>query len=207
MRPLTPKTRGAIVYSYNCGHSSCTIAKQLGCRKTTVNDILKRLREIHSLTPKKPTGRPPLLDSPAQQKLKTFVKENGENRQLCSKKIATVWMAQTKQSVSHRTVRHNLKNWTHSLYSSSQTCNDRNTLSGLSWVGSWTWNWTVRKWRRVLFSDKSTFTQFQQGCQEMVWCEPGEELNPDCVSVTVKYSSSKMFWVDFPGMVLGQLFK
>ncbi|CAB4374174.1 unnamed protein product [Rhizophagus irregularis] len=79
MKPLTPKTRGVIVYGHNCGHSSRTIAKQLGCGKTTVNDILKRLRETHSLTPKKQTGRPPLLNSPAQQKLKSFIKENNEN--------------------------------------------------------------------------------------------------------------------------------
>ena len=55
-------------------------------------------------------------------------------------------------------------------------------------------NWTTRKWRRVLFSDESTFTQFQQGRQGKVWREPGEELNPDCVAVTVKHSPSKMFW-------------
>ncbi|CAB5380207.1 unnamed protein product [Rhizophagus irregularis] len=28
----------------------------------------------------------------------------------------------------------------------------------------------------------------------MVWREPGEELNPDCIAVTVKHNSSKMFW-------------
>ncbi|CAB5375263.1 unnamed protein product [Rhizophagus irregularis] len=109
MKPLTPKTHGAIVYGHNCGHSSHTIAKQLGCGKTTVNDILKRLRETHSLTPKKQTGRPPLLNSPAQQKLKSFIKENNENRRLCSKKIATTWTAQTKQPISRNTICRNLK--------------------------------------------------------------------------------------------------
>ncbi|GBC04983.1 hypothetical protein RclHR1_05990012 [Rhizophagus clarus] len=97
----------------NClrSHSSRTIAKQLGCGKTTINDILKRLRETHSLTPKKQTGHPPLLDSPAQQKLKSFIKEkeNNENRRLCSKKIATTWTAQTKQPISCNTIRRNLK--------------------------------------------------------------------------------------------------
>ena len=89
MKPLTPKTRGAIVYGFNCGHSSRTIAKQLGCGKTTVNDILKRYHETHSLTPKKKTGRPPLLNLPAQQELRAFVKENGENCRLCTKKEYT----------------------------------------------------------------------------------------------------------------------
>ncbi|CAB4487040.1 unnamed protein product [Rhizophagus irregularis] len=49
-------------------------------------------------------------------------------------------------------------------------------------------NWSARKWRRVLFSDESTFTQFQQGHQGKIWREPGEELNPNCISVTVKHS-------------------
>ncbi|GBB96224.1 hypothetical protein RclHR1_27010001 [Rhizophagus clarus] len=95
----------------NClqSHSSYTIAKQLGCGKTTVNDILKRLHETHFLTPKKQTGHPPLLDSPAQQKLKSFIKENNENHRLCSKKIATTWTAQTKQSIFCNTIHRNLK--------------------------------------------------------------------------------------------------
>jgi len=49
----------------------------------------------------------------------------------------------------------------------------------------------------VLFLNKSTFTQFQQERQGKVWCEPGEELNPDCISVTVKHNLSKMFWEYF----------
>ncbi|CAB4393965.1 unnamed protein product [Rhizophagus irregularis] len=96
MKPLTPKTHGAIVYGHNCGHSSRTIAKQLGCGKTTINDIFKRLRETHSLIPKKQTGRLLLLNSPAQQKLKSFIKENNENRRLCSKKLRP--LGQPKQS-------------------------------------------------------------------------------------------------------------
>ena len=80
MKALTPKTRGAIAYGYKCGQSGYTIAKQLGCNKTAVYNILKRLRETGSLTPRKQTGRPPLLSTSAQQKLKAFVQEDGETR-------------------------------------------------------------------------------------------------------------------------------
>ncbi|CAB4443071.1 unnamed protein product [Rhizophagus irregularis] len=67
------------------------------------------------------------------------------------------------------------------------------------------YNWTTRKWRRVLFSDESTFTQFQQGRQGKVWREPGEELNPDCIAVTVKHSPSRMFWECFSWRGLGPI--
>ena len=80
MKALTPKTRGAIAYGYSCGQSGHTIAKQLGCGKTAVYKVLKRLRETGSSTPKMQTGRPPLLNASAQQKLKAFVKEDGETR-------------------------------------------------------------------------------------------------------------------------------
>src|SRR3954469_4404047 len=53
---------------------------------------------------------------------------------------------------------------------------------------------TIAKQLASTFSDESTFTQFQQGRQGRIWREPAEELNPDCVAVTVKHSPSKMFW-------------
>ena len=39
----------------------------------------------------------------------------------------------------------------------------------------------------------------------MVWRELGEELNPDCVSATVKHSPSKMFWGCFSWNSLGPI--
>ncbi|GBC28502.2 IS630 family transposase [Rhizophagus irregularis DAOM 181602=DAOM 197198] len=166
MKPLTPKTRGAIVYGHNCGQSSRTIAKQLGCGKTTVNDILKRFHETHSLTPKKQTGRPPLLNSPAQQKLKEFVQEN-------------------EQPVSAITIRRNLKKvgLTACIPRKKPALSKAHCQARLEWAHVHE-NWSARKWRRVLFSDESTFTQFQQGRQEKVWREPGEELNPDFTGQT-----------------------
>ena len=53
MKPLTPKTRYAINYGYNCGQSGRMIAEKLGCSKTAVYDVLKRFRETGSFTPKK----------------------------------------------------------------------------------------------------------------------------------------------------------
>ncbi|GET65325.1 IS630 family transposase [Rhizophagus irregularis DAOM 181602=DAOM 197198] len=182
---MLPKTRGAIVYGHNCRHSSRTIAKQLGCGKTTVNDILKRLHETHSLTPKKQTGRPPLLNSPAQQKLKSFIKENNENRQLCSKKIATTWTVQIKQPISRNTIRRNLKKvgLTACVPRRKPAMTEAYCQAWLEWAYEHE-NWTERKWKRVLFSDESTFTQFQQGRQGMVWRKPGKELNPDFTGQT-----------------------
>ncbi|GBC38862.2 IS630 family transposase [Rhizophagus irregularis DAOM 181602=DAOM 197198] len=158
---LTLKTRGAIIYGYDCRHSCRTIAKQLGCEKSTVNKIIKCFHETHSLTPKKQSGRPPLFDLPAQQKLKAFVKENSENRQLCSTKLATVWTAQIKQSISHSTIRRNLKKvgLTACVPRHKPAMTEAHRQAHLKWA------YKHENWMR----------------------EPGEELNPDCIAVTVKH--------------------
>ncbi|GBC38667.2 transposable element Tcb2 transposase [Rhizophagus irregularis DAOM 181602=DAOM 197198] len=94
--------------------------------------------------------------------------------------------ARKKQPVSASTIRRNLRK------------------ARLEWALAHR-NWTTRKWRSVLFSDESTFTQFQQGRQGKVWREPGERLNPDCVAVTVKHSPSRMFWGCFSWRELGPI--
>lgn len=146
MKPLTPKTRGAIVYGHNCGHSSRTIAKQLKCGKSTVNDILKRLYKTNSLTPKKLTDYPLFLDLAVQQKLKEFVKEDSENRRLCSTKIATVWTAQTKQPISGRTIRRNLKKigLTACIPRRKPAMSEAHCQACLEWAHAHE-NWTVRQ--------------------------------------------------------------
>ncbi len=207
MKPLTPKTRGAIIYGKICGQSGRTIAKQLRYSKTAVYDVLKCLRETDSSTPKKKrTGHPPLLNIPAQQELKAFVQENAENRQLCSTKLSTVWTARINKPISAITIRRNLKKVGLSAHfpRHKPAMTEKHCQARLEWARAHE-KWTTRQWRRVLFSDESTFTQFQQGCQGKVWREPGEELNPDCIAVTVKHSPSKMFWGCFSWNGLGPI--
>src|SRR5581483_11928827 len=130
---------------------------------------------------------PPLLNSPALQELKAFVKENDENCCLCSKKLATVWTAHTNQPISAITIRRNLNKvgLTACISRKKPAMTEAHHQACLEWAHAHE-NWGLRQWRQVLFSDESTFTQFQQGHQGKVWCEPGEELDPDCVAVTVK---------------------
>ena len=45
-----------------------------------------------------------------------------------------------------------------------------------------------------MFSDESTFSQFQQNNCSRVWRKPSEEFQQDCLSVTVKHSPSQMYW-------------
>jgi hypothetical protein len=73
---------------------------------------------------------------------------------------------------------------------------EKNRKSRLEWAKTYK-NWMSKQWRKVLFLDESTFTQFQQGSNGKVWREPGKEFHPSCIAVTVKHSSSLMFWGSF----------
>ncbi|CAB4411108.1 unnamed protein product [Rhizophagus irregularis] len=117
--------------------------------------------------------------------------------------LATIWIACTEQPVSTIIIRCNLKKvgLTACIPCKKPALLEAHYQARLEWAHAHE-NWSARKWRRVLFSDESIFTQFQQGRQGKVWRESGEELNLDCISVTVKHSPSKMFWGVFPGMDL-----
>jgi len=169
--------------------------------------VFKHFHETGSSTPKKKrTGRPPLLNTPTRQELKAFVQENAENRRLCSAKIATVWTARTNKPISAVTIRRTLKKvgFGARIPRRKPAMTEAHCQARLEFAHAHE-KWTVREWRRVLFSDESTFTQFQQGRQGKVWREPGEELNPDCIASTVKHSPSKMFWGCFSWNGLGPI--
>ena len=71
-----------------------------------------------------------------------------------------------------------------------------NIVTCLSWCLAHQ-NWSVRRFRRVLWSDESTVSLFQQGSCCRVWREPNEEWSVSCVTSMVKYSSKRMYWGTF----------
>ncbi|GET50797.1 transposable element Tc1 transposase [Rhizophagus irregularis DAOM 181602=DAOM 197198] len=169
MKPLTPKTCSTIVYGHNCGQSSpfrpvCIIAKQLECGKTTVNDILKHFHETHFLTPKTQTGRPPLLNSPAQQELKEFVQEN-------------------EQPVSAITIRRNLKKvgLTACIPCKKPALSEAHCQARLEWAHAHE-NWSARKWRQdnasPYHSKVATAACKNAGIVVLDWPAQSPDLNP-----------------------------
>jgi len=55
-------------------------------------------------------------------------------------------------------------------------------------------SWTKEDWAKVLWSDESTFTLFQNSRCSRVWREPKDKWASSCVAATVKHSPSRMHW-------------
>jgi transposase len=204
-KPLSPDQRGAILYGHAHGDTSRTIANRLGCGKSTVNDIIKRFKETGTVVPNKSPGRPPILDSHDQFQLKDLVTNEEENNcRLSAVKIRNIWSVRTKKIVSTITIRWNLKKI------GLRSCTPRpkpyisevNREKRLNFALQHE-HWKPWQWKRVLFSDESTFTLSQRS--DRVWREVNEELKLSCISSSVKHSPSLMFWGCFAYVGLGPI--
>ena len=63
----------------------------------------------------------------------------------------------------------------------------------LEWARSHV-KWPVEKWRKVLFSDESTFTLNNHAGNNYVRRRPDEKYRPYCISPTIKRPQSIMVW-------------
>ncbi|CAJ0830741.1 13209_t:CDS:2, partial [Entrophospora sp. SA101] len=143
------------------GDSYQKIADNVQCGKTTVHDAIKRFKKTGSAIPKKRCGPKPLFDSNAQASLKKIIIQNSKHRRLTTHKIQELWIKKKKKKVSTVTIRQTLKK-----------------------VGL---HWTIAKWKKIVWSDESTFSQFSQGRSLRVWRTPEEEFDPSCLTATVKH--------------------
>ncbi|CAB5373046.1 unnamed protein product [Rhizophagus irregularis] len=66
-------------------------------------------------------------------------------------------------------------------------------------------NWTVEDFKRVVWSDESTYTQFRTSGFGRVWRESSEEFHEDCIASTVQKSFGRMFWGCFSWVGMGPL--
>ncbi|CAB4402436.1 unnamed protein product [Rhizophagus irregularis] len=184
-KELTKEQRGAIIYCRQRGDSYRTIATTVGRGVSTVFDILKRMDETGT-TDSKP--------------------RSGKNRRLCTAEIKQLWEKKTGQDVSSHTIGQalhavGLKNC---LTRRKPLISPANMESRLAWCLEHQ-SWTKRDWSKVMWSDESTFSQFQQNRCSRVWREPKDEWNISCVSATVKHSPSRMHWGCFSRQGVGPI--
>lgn len=203
-KELTQKQRGAILYGYKRNDSYRTIAFQVGCSKSAVASTVARFMRTGSSEPQAVrTGRPSLITAPSNHLLKDLVMED---RRLSASQITNMFISKTNLPVSKSTVRR-------SLYKENLRCrlarpkllvSEANIAARLNWCLAHQ-DWTVRQFRRVLWSDESTVSLFQQGSCSRVWREPKEEWNVECVTSTVKHSPRRMYWDAFSWYGVGPL--
>jgi transposase len=193
-KQLSAIQHAIILFARERGDSYQAIANQVGCGKTTVHDVLRRLKDTGTTSPRKRSGRPKIFNEKSKASLKRLASKR-KNRRYTLKQIKAAWEKKSKTSVSGRTIRRRLHDvGLHSCIARKKPLlTDDHMANRLAWALEHR-HWTVNQWRRVLWSDESTFSQFQKDRQSHVWREPHEEFDMSCLSVTIKHSPNVMFW-------------
>jgi len=206
-KELTTEQRGGIIFCRQRGDSYRTIAATIGCGLSTVFDTLKRMDDTGTINSKLRSGRPPLIKGSQRKRLKRVVtNDKGKNRRLCTGEVKQLWQKKTGQDVSTRTIGRALRavGLNNCFARRKPLITPKNVEARLAWCLEYQ-SWTKDDWSKVMWSDESTFSQFQQSRCSRVWREPHEKWNISCVSATVKHSPSRMFWGCFSRQGLGPI--
>lgn len=205
-KDLTEEQKISIIDGYLRKNSVRTIAALVGCGKTAAWNVIREYCRsgISAVQKKKKRlGRPKLLTPSNRANLKSMV-TNG-NRRLNLSQITNIFNRRKKRKVSKSTIRRTL----HEERLRSCVARPKPLVSPVNAEKRLTWahvheNWTVRNFKRILWSDETTVRIFQQSpCR--VWREPHEEWSIECLSCTVKQSPGRMYWGCFSWFGVGPL--
>jgi transposase len=204
-KQLSATQHALILYAREQGDSYQTIANKVGCGKSTVHDVFRRLEETGTTNPRKRSGRPKIFNQKSLASLKRLATKD-KARRLTLRQVKIAWEKKSKKSLCADTIRQALhKTGLRSCITSKKpVLNTTHMANRLTWALEHR-HWTVNQWRRVLWSDESTFSQFQRNRYHRVWRTTSEKFDISCLSATVKHSPSIMFWGCFSHKGLGPL--
>ena len=203
-KELTSAQKGGIITAKKLGHNNTIIAKTVGCHRTTVTRFLAAYESGE--TSKKRPGRPCILDSQKRKRLKAIVLKNKESRRKNLAEITNIVSAEINKPISARTIRRVLhKENVHSCIPRKKPfISAINKAKRLAWAMERR-HWTVEDWKKVVWTDESTFSQFQKSGWGRVWRKSEEEFHENCIASTVKHSPQRMFWACFSFLRLGPI--
>src|SRR6185295_7751651 len=162
-KELTPAQQGTIFYCHKRGDSHRTIADTVSCSPATVSKTLRRYKETGSFNSRVRSGRPRHIEPKQRVQLKRLVTRKAQNRRLCTDEVQSIWRKKTKQRVSACTIGRVLRamGLRNRLARRKPLVTVANKAARLAWCQDHA-SWTKEDWAKVLWSDESTFTLFQQ---------------------------------------------
>jgi transposase/predicted transcriptional regulator len=202
-KEVTPEQKGAIFACQKLGITQEKTAEIAECSQPTVSRVLKSNNQIINKRP----GRPQIMTVQKRKKLVEAVLKNKNSRRQSLKEVCQLFSNQNRgKEVSKRTIQKALR------MEGIRSCIPRpkplispiNKAKRLAFAIQHQ-NYTMADWRKVIWSDESTFSQFQTSGWGRVWRMSDEEFHEDCIASTVKHSPKRMFWGCFSWFGLGPI--
>lgn len=179
------------------------IAKRVGCSRNGVSGVIQRYNETGSMKDKPRSGRP-RKSTPREDR--TLVRLSLTDRRKSSSELSRDWQDTNNITVHPSTVRRRL------ICAGLKGCKarkkplltEKQRRNRLKWAREHK-SWSVDQWKRVLFSDESTFSVTNHSGLQYVRRRPGEAFKPWCITPTVKHPTSVMVWGCMAASGVGRL--
>ena len=202
-KQISAENRGVIIFLHKKGKSQRFIAEKTGISRNGVQGVLKRWKATGESKCQPRSGR---KRKSTERTDRTLVRLSLANRKLTSKELARELKESNSVELSTPTVRRRL------LESGLRGCKaikkplltEKQRKRRLEWARAHV-KWPVEKWRKVLFSDESTFTVNNHAGNNYVRRRPNEEYWPYCISPTIKHPQSIMVWSCMTAHGIGRL--
>ncbi len=190
---LTRDQRRDIQLLSSIGWSYSQIRKHT---KATISQIRTALIKA---TPRKRSGRPPLLTQAQVEELVEFVCASSTNRRMSFQKLAEVMDFGAKKDAIRTAL---LREGFHRrLAMRKPPITEKNRRLRLAWAHEHV-NWSIEQWYQILWTDETWITG---GRHTRTWVtrRAGEEWDPTCVVIRHQRRKGWMFWGCFHGNTQG----
>ena len=154
-RPIELYVRAQVVALYQWDFNLSKISKQLQVSRCCVRNAFTKFEEYAKFDYMKQSGRPKGLSDRNVHELKSLVP--GDNR-LSAARITTDLNMSLSKPVSKRTMRRYLKKlgYEYAVKIKEQWLSAKHREARVQWCERYQ-HWTFQDWRKVIFSDESTF--------------------------------------------------
>lgn len=203
---LTEFERGVIIGGWIFGHSEREIEEKTGHPKTTIHDTIERYRKTGTVTPVPRAGRPQILSDRDKRHLERIIRSN---RQQTTRQVHNNFVESSGTAVSVSTIKRALYDagYNSRVAARKPLISPKNQRDRLRWCRNRK-TWDDEDWKKVIWSDESRFTLFQNDGRTRVWRLQKERYDIECIVPTVKHGGGGvMVWGCFTWDSLGPLIR
>lgn len=186
---LTYEEKMHIVFKFQEGYSQRKISSSLKVARNTVADVLTKWRQTGGVKQRRGQGRPKKCTARDERIL---VRKSLANRRMTSSQLA----GSVSSSISARTARRILLKYglRGCIAAKKPLLTSKNRKARFQWAKRFR-HWTASRWRKVLFSDESSFELFPSKFRIHIRRKIGEKYLDSCLQPTVKHGGgSIMVW-------------
>jgi transposase len=198
--PLEIRTEIATLYAAKV-FSMSQLASKFKVSKHAVHDIVHKKKEFGTIADRPRSGRPKITSTADDRALCRMARANPR---LSAPELQRLWLA--KASVS--TVKARLRsNGLHGYIARRKPMlTPLHHRRRLQWCRERK-HWSVQQWRRVLFTDESSFSLIPNSTRVYIRRRINEEFRPQCLAPSYKTRSpTVMVWGGISGAGTGPLF-